>query len=546
MPEMYLWWQRAVIYQIYPRSFMDSNGDGTGDLPGITGKLDYLQWLGVDAIWISPIFPSPMADFGYDVANYTDIEPLFGTLRDFDTLIEEAHRRGLRLLLDFVPNHTSDQHPWFQESRSSLDNSKRDWYLWHDPATDGGPPNNWLSRFGGSGWEWDEATGQYYYHSFLKEQPDLNWRNPEVKEAMFNALRFWLDRGVDGFRVDVIYFMIKDAQFRDNPPDPNNSSGDPWDNQLQIYTLNMPEVHDLIREFRQVLDSYPERVMIGEIYLPNPDLVEYYGANLDECHLPFNFALIDFSSNPDKPWSRPWNADALRKAIEDYEAALPPGAWPNWVLGNHDQHRIATRIGPRQARVAQMLLLTLRGTITCYYGDELGMHDVPIAPDQVKDPFEKNVPGIGLGRDPERTPMQWGSEPFAGFSTVEPWLPVADDYETYNVKVEREQPNSMLTLVRRLLSLRRASRALSVGSIQTVPTGSPDLLAYMRESEGERFLVVLNLSSSDLAYDFESVAKEGTLLVSTRLDREGVEHFSSLHLRRDEGLLLSLPSSQTS
>lgn len=536
----YLWWQRGVIYQIYPRSFMDSNGDGAGDLPGITSKLDYLQWLGIDALWISPIFPSPMADFGYDVADYTDIEPLFGTLDDFDKLVVEAHKHQLRVILDFVPNHTSDQHRWFQESRSSRDNAKRDWYIWKDPSEGGGPPNNWLSRFGGSGWEWDADTGQYYYHSFLKAQPDLNWRNPEVKAAMFNALRFWLDRGVDGFRVDVIHFMLKDAAWRDNPPNPNNDSDDPWNAQLQIYTLDRPEVHDLIREFRAVIDSYPDRFMVGEIYLPYADLMKYYGAALDECHMPYNFELINETraSGIQRPLLS--DAAALRATIEAYEEALPPGAWPNWVLGNHDQHRAASRVGLPQARVAQMLLLTLRGTPTLYYGDELGMRDVPIAPHQVRDPFEKNVPGIGVGRDPERTPMQWSGEPNAGFSTAEPWLPVAEEYAEYSVEIESAQPHSMLTLTKRLLSLRRETPALSVGTYQTVETNVPEVVIYLREHGDERFLVALNLGQTEIALNLSSVAATGDIAISTHLDRMGVTQLSALPLRADEGLVVRL------
>ena len=374
------WWQNGVIYQIYPRSFQDSNGDGIGDLPGIIRRLDYLVTIGIDAIWISPIFPSPMADFGYDVADYCDVATIFGNLGDFDRLVAEAHRRGLRLILDFVPNHTSNQHPWFIESRGSRDNPKRDWYIWRDGSGQGGLPNNWLSHFGGPAWAWDEATKQYYYHSFLPEQPDLNWRNPAVKQAMYAVLRFWLDRGVDGFRVDVLWLLIKDDRFLDNPVNPGYVPGESSHNRLlPLYTANRPEVHAIIAEMRSVIDAYADRVLIGEIYLPIDLLVTYYGHNLGGAHLPFNFQLLQTA----------WNAASIARIVEEYEAALPSGAWPNWVLGNHDKPRIASRIGEAQARVAAMLLLTLRGTPTIYYGEEIGMKDIPISSEQVQDPARK-------------------------------------------------------------------------------------------------------------------------------------------------------------
>ena len=382
-----------MIYQIYPRSFQDTNGDGIGDLKGIERRLDYLASLGVDAIWISPIYPSPMADFGYDVADYCGVDPRFGTLADFDDLLAQAHARGLKVLLDFVPNHTSDRHPWFVESRSSRDNPKRDWYIWRDPAPDGGPPNNWISDFGGSAWEWDEATGQYYYHAFLKEQPDLNWRNPAVQAAMYDVMRFWFDRGVDGFRIDVLWHMIKAADFPDNPPNPayQPAMGD-MHRVLQLHSTDQPEVHEIAADMRAIADSYGaegrgERVLIGEIYLPVDRLMHYYGRERAGVHLPFNFQLVD----------APWEARALATLIADYEAALPPGGWPNWVLGNHDRPRVAAKRGQAQARVAAMLLLTLRGTPTLYYGDELGLTDVAIPPAEVQDPRELREPGLGLG-----------------------------------------------------------------------------------------------------------------------------------------------------
>jgi alpha-glucosidase len=524
------WWERGIIYQIYPRSFMDSNGDGIGDLAGIRAKLDYLQWLGVDAIWISPFYPSPMADFGYDISNYTDIDPIFGSLNDFDALLADAHGRGLKLLLDYVPNHTSDRHPWFLDARSSRNSAKRDWYIWRDPKPDGGPPNNWLSNFGGGAWEWDPTTGQYYYHAFLKEQPDLNWRNPEVQDAMLKVLRFWLDRGVDGFRVDVMHHLVKDSEFRDNPPNPDwRPEMGPYRELLTTYTADLPEVQEIVARFRSVVEEYDDRMLVGEIYLPVERLMAYYGASGKGAHLPFNFQLIRL----------PWNAREITAAVERYEALLPSYAWPNWVLGNHDKSRVATRVGAAQARVAAMLLLTLRGTPTMYYGDEIGMHDVQILADKVRDPFEKNVPGLGLGRDPERTPMQWSGNEHADFTTGIPWLPIADDHQAVNVARERNEPTSILALYHRLIELRRAEPALSVGEFAPLPTGE-DLMAYVRKANERRLLIVLNLSARTQSFSLTELQCRGILLLSTSLDRKQEELPDKLDLRADEGVIVEL------
>jgi len=500
-----LWWQSGTIYQIYPRSFQDSNADGVGDLKGIESRLDDLAALGVDAIWISPIYPSPQADFGYDVADYTGIDPRFGTLDDFDSLLKAAHARELKLLLDFVPNHSSDQHPWFVESRSSRDNPKRDWYLWRDPAPDGGPPNNWISDFGGPAWEHDEATGQYYYHAFLKEQPDLNWRNPELRAAMLDVLHFWFERGVDGFRIDVLWHMIKHADFPDNPANPSFTPAmGEMHRVLQLHSTDQPEVHGIAADMRRVADAWPERVLIGEIYLPVDKLMDYYGKGQPGVHLPFNFQLID----------APWEARSLAALIADYEAALPPGGWPNWVLGNHDRPRAATRFGPEQARVAAMLLLTLRGTPTIYYGDEIGMADVAIPADQVYDPRELREPGIGLGRDPVRTPMAWDASANAGFSTATPWLPLHPDWQARNVEAQREDPRSMWRLYHDLLALRRANPALSVGDWLPIEcTGN--LLAYERRHDDERILVVLNLGDTPESFAIPEWAEGLGVLLTT-------------------------------
>lgn len=524
------WWQEAIIYQVYPRSFMDFDGDGIGDLKGLESRLDYLEWLGIEAVWLSPIYPSPMADFGYDVSSYVDIHPMFGTLADFDSLLHAVHRRGMRLIMDFVPNHTSEAHPWFIASRSSRDNPKRDWYIWLDPAPDGGPPNNWLSNFGGTAWEYDQTTGQYYYHAFLPQQPDLNWRNPEVQAAMLDAMRFWLDRGVDGFRVDVIWHLIKDEEFRGNPPDPNwHPDMGPHRQLLQVYTTDRPEVHDVIEKMRRLLDEYEDRMMVGEIYLPVERLVTYYGTDgRSGVHLPFNFQLILL----------PWDASAICHAVDHYEAALPRDGWPNWVLGNHDNHRIASRVGGAQARVAAMLLLTLRGTPTMYYGDEIGMHDVPIPPDSVHDPFEKNVPGLGLGRDPERTPMQWDAGRNAGFTVGTPWLPISEDYRLVNAEVARDDPHSILNLYRRLLELRSHESALKVGSYRSVHAPE-DVFAYLREDRGRRFLIALNFSGEPRKLAGGDVAA-GEIVLSTSLDREGERLHGAVEMAPNQGLIVRL------
>ena len=517
-----LWWQHGIVYQVYPRSFQDTNGDGVGDLPGIHRRLDYLASLGVDAVWISPIYPSPMADFGYDVADYCDIDPLFGTLADFDALVAEAHARGLKVILDFVPNHTSDRHPWFLDSRSSRKSAKRDWYIWRDGKPDGAPPNNWISHFGGPAWTFDEATGQWYLHSFLRQQPDLNWRNADVRAAMYDALRFWLDRGVDGFRVDVIWLLIKDEALRDNPLNPTwQPPGAEIGKLIQFYNADRPEVHDVIAEMRAVLDEFNERVLIGEIYLPLERLVTYYGKELKGAQLPLNFQLLETA----------WNARAIAKAIEDYERLLPSGGWPNWVLGNHDWPRIAARVGERQARVAAILLMTLRGTPTIYYGDEIGLSRVEIPPEAVQDPWGINEPG--QGRDPSRTPMQWDGGPQAGFTSGKPWLPLSDDHAARNVAALEADAGSVLNLYRALIALRRAHRALSVGAFR-LRAVDDDVLVYERSSGDERLVVALNLSSHDRP--LPDALAGVSVLISTHGDRSGVR--DGTPLRADEGLVL--------
>ncbi|MGA8938962.1 MAG: alpha-amylase family glycosyl hydrolase [Acidobacteriaceae bacterium] len=590
--EATLWWQVRVVYQVYPRSFQDTNGDGVGDLKGITARLDYLKGLGVDAVWLSPIYPSPMADFGYDVSDYTGVDPLFGTMEDFDALLARAHARGLRVILDFVPNHTSDQHPWFLESRSSKtngpDNKKRDWYLWHDAALPGDDwkpawervPNNWMSQFGGPAWTWDEGTQQFYLHSFLKEQPDLNWRNPVVRAAMYAAMRFWLDKGVDGFRMDVLWLLVKDKYFQNNPPDAKYDPARP--DFVPVHNADQPETLEIVAEMRAVMDAYGDslagasgvlfpneqaglaggtaglsttpsqrregsgrddnsvgdqkkaehssRVLIGEIYLPLDRLVKYYGVGpqLSGANLPFNFQLI----------LTRWAADAVAEMIRSYEALLPAGAWPNYVLGNHDQSRLATRIGAQQARAAAMLLLTLRGTPTMYYGDELGMVDVAIRPDQVRDPAAKDG---GKGRDPERSPMIWVNAPNAGFAPVGavPWLPLEAGWETMNAAEQAKDPKSMLTLYRKLLALRRQHDTLHAGGIADV-AAEGEVLRYRRvglpDGASSDFEVLLNLGS-----EVATVAcGKGIVVLTTLLDGEGSEVEGTVMVEAGEGLLISL------
>ena len=527
----FLWWQREVIYQIYPRSYQDSNGDGVGDLNGIRTRLDYLAELGVKVIWLSPIYPSPMADFGYDISDYKDVHPLFGTLADFDRLIGDVHARNMKLILDLVPNHTSHQHPWFIESRSSRDNPKRDWYLWRDARPDGGLPNNWRAAFGGSAWEWDEHTGQYYYHAFLKEQPDLNWRNTEVQQAMFDVMRFWLDRGVDGFRIDVLWHLIKDAAFRDNPVNPDYQPYmATYDELLPVYSTDQHEVHDIVAKMRSLLNQYDSRMMIGEIYLPIHKLVTYYGSQNNGAHLPFNFQLITL----------PWTAKNISAAVHEYEGALPAEGWPNWVLGNHDQPRVASRVGQEQARVAAMLLLTLRGTPTLYYGDEIGMRDVPIPQNEIQDPQGLNMPDKNLSRDPARTPMPWTEQVNAGFTTaIKPWLRLDRNAPIVNVSRQQNDPFSMLALYERLIYLRQQQPALQIGNYTPV-YADHQIFSYMRTwADASSYIIVLNLTHRTASFRPPQSFK-GMIELSTSPEIEGLRVQDRIEMGGDEGIIIRL------
>lgn len=529
------WWQGAVVYQSHLPSFRDGDGDGIGDLVGLTASLDYLAGvLGVNAIWVGPFFRSPLLDQGFDISDFCAIEPTFGTFEIFDRLVAEAHARGIRIIADYVPNHTSDQHPWFADSRSSRAGPKRDWYVWADPSPEGGPPNNWISESGGSAWEFDAATGEYYLHSHLKEQPDLNWRNPEVRQAMLDVLRFWLDHGVDGFRIDVAHMLMKDPLLRDNPPNPA-ARPNPYDiqhpdftSQLHVHDRLHPDVHGVLRDIRSVLDEYDDRASIAEIEaLDWGPWADFFGADLDGIHLPFAFRLIE----------TPWRPDALAGELRGLQAALPSGAWPCLALGNHDRPRLATRLGHSQARVAAMMLLTLRGTVVTYYGDELGMTDQPVPVERQRDHF--GLFAGGVSRDPSRTPMPWDDGPNGGFSSAQPeglWLPISEELDVVNVCAQLADPGSMLTLNRELLALRRASTALHSGDIEVLePTDA--VLLYTRSAGDDVKLVALNLTPSEQVV---TVDGPGTVLLSTQLARCGEPVSGVLKLRPDEGVVVEL------
>jgi alpha-glucosidase len=516
-PNSETWWREGVFYQIYPRSFADSNGDGNGDLGGILAHLDHLndgtpQSLGVDAIWLSPIYPSPFDDMGYDVSDYCDIHPMFGSLQDFDNLLRAAHQRNLRLLMDLVFNHTSYLHPWFQESRSSRQNPKRDWYIWKDPSPRGKVPNNWQSVFGGSAWEWDEATQQYYYHMFLPQQPDLNWRNPAVREALYDVMRFWLERGVDGFRLDVVNAYFKDALFRDNPPRFGLRG---YDRQKHLYDKDQPELLDVYAEMRQLLDSYPERMCVGEVMDGHPELnARYCGEG--KLHLIFDFNFT----------RQPWHPAAFQNAVLRAEANLPPGGWPCYTLSNHDISRHLSRYGGRypheRAKVAAAMLLTLRGTPFLYQGEEIGMRDGKIPYAMIQDPPGKRYYPFYKGRDPVRTPIPWDDSAGGGFTSGKPWLPLNSDYRQVNVAAQRDDPNSVFSFYRKLIWLRKDCPALRRGSFEPLIRRPSDGLAYLRRSEGQTILVALNFFAlpATLRLDFDLPAQKWRTILGTHREAD--------------------------
>ena len=521
------WWRDGVIYQIYPRSFMDSNGDGIGDLEGIRQRLDHLEWLGVDAIWLSPCFRSPMADFGYDVSDYCDIDPIFGTLEDFDRLLADAHARGIKIVLDWVPNHCSEEHPWFLAARSSREDPKRDWFVWRDPGPNGEPPNNWFSNFGGGAWELDPATGQMYLHTFLKEQPELDWRNPELVAAMHDTLRFWLDRGVDGFRMDVIHRIAKHPDLLDNPP--NDSGLEGWIGQQHLHDENHEDVHALLRGIRGVLDEYDDRMAVGEVYLFDPaEVARYYGQG-DEQHLAFNFKFMH----------TPFAAAAFREQIELFTRLVPDGCWPDWVLSSHDAIRHASRHGGEgdaRARLAAAMLLTLRGTPFVYYGEELGMRNVEVPLEAMQDPLAHTI-APKLSRDGERTPMLWEDAEGAGFTRGTPWLPVGPEVATRNAARQREDRDSILHLYRDLIHLRRDTPALSRGEMELLDAPE-DVLAWTRSAAGSRAVVALNLGSESRRVSLP----EGAVLggVAIRPGASLPERSGAFELGPEEGWVLVL------
>jgi alpha-glucosidase len=486
MDKNFLWWRDGVIYQIYPRSFADSNNDGIGDLPGITAKLDYLADLGVDALWLSPIYPSPDKDFGYDVANYFNIDPKFGTLSDFDRLLNEAHKLHLHIILDLVLNHTSDQNPWFQQSKSSRTNPYRDWYIWRDsPKGKKQPPNNWKSVFGGPGWEYDEKTKQSYFHMFVKEQPDLNWRNPDVYKKMLEVFKFWLERGVDGFRLDVFNEYYKDDQFRNNPP---KFGIRPFDQQRHIYDVSQPEMFTALKGIRALLDGYPERYAVGETFLATTEQAARY-IGPEKLHAGFDFNFL----------TCPWNPKRFLSVINKWDSLLSANAWPNYVLNNHDNPRSASRYGQgendERLKVAAAMLLTLRGTPFLYYGEEIGMRNLKLRRSEIQDPLGIHFWPIPVGRDGCRSPMQWDASENAGFSTGKPWLKIHPDYRKRNLTAQKANPNSLFNFYKHLLAIRKATPALQQGSFMPLTYDPRQLLAYLRQDAEQTVLVVLNFSN---------------------------------------------------
>lgn len=529
------WLKKASVYHIYPRSFKDTTGNGIGDLQGIIDSLDYFndgtaESLGVDALWLSPVYPSPGKDFGYDVTDHKAIDPLMGDMATFDTLLAEAARRDIRILLDYVPNHTSDEHPWFIESRSSRKNPKRDWYIWRNPAEGGGPPNNWLSVFGGSAWTFDEQSNQYYLHHHFSFQPDLNWRNEDVRKEMLSVLDFWLKKGVSGFRTDAIYTLIEDKSFADNPPNPDYRPGkdDPYLSLLHEHDVGDEELYTAIGMMCNVLSQYEDAFMVSESYVDVPTLGRLYDACKDGRHAPLNFSLI----------SLPWSAHTYKEHIEAIEKTLGDNEWPNYVLGNHDRRRVASRLGRDRARLLAILQLTLRGMPFIYYGEEIGMKGTEIEDCERKDPLSLQLPGMHMGRDRERGPMQWSGTEHAGFTTGSPWLPVSDDYELYNVKAEEEDPDSFLALYRHLIWHRKQSLALSQGTYVAMDIGVENVFAYERVFGNERVCVVLNFCTEDR--DIVLPFKRAEVVTSTHMRKEGeIIEDPQYRLRGYEGLVLS-------
>jgi alpha-glucosidase len=523
------WWHHGVLYQIYPRSFADSDGDGVGDLRGVVARLDHLEWLGVDAIWLNPTMPSPNDDWGYDVADYRAVHPDLGTTEDLELLIEEAGKHGIRVLLDLVPNHTSDRHEWFQDALTGRDATHRDYYVWADPKPDGSPPNNWVSSFGGPAWTMDEASRQFYLHNFLPTQPDLNWWNEAVRDEFDDILRFWFERGIAGFRIDVTHGIVKDRELRDDPAaTPDDHPHIQARGNRQVFSMNRPEVHDVLRRWRALADAEePPRILVGETYVLDLDqLIPFYGKGEDELNLAFNFLFVHAELD----------AAELRTIVEGVEAKLPAGAWPVWTGSNHDAGRLATRWADgdaARARAALMMLLTLRGTPVLYYGDEIGLPDVPLDPADALDPVPRRTGHPERNRDPCRTPMPWNAGEGAGFTApgVTPWLPIGDA-AACNVEAEREDPDSTLHLVRDLIALRRERAELRSGAYTSLP--APDGAWVWRRGDG--LAIALNLAAEEAVVD----GLEGTILLATARARDGEAVAGALTLGPGEGAIVEL------
>lgn len=521
------WWKEGVIYHIYPRSFQDSTGDGNGDLQGITKRLDYFEFLGIKILYLSPIFRSPMVDNGYDISDFKDIDPMFGNLQDFEELLKEAHLRGMKLILDFVANHTSDQHPWFIESRSSKVNPKRDWYVWLDPAPGGGPPNNWVSVFGGSAWTYDAKTNQYYLHQFCPEQPDLNLRNAEVLGALNDVLTFWLDRGVDGFRADAVAHLVEDSRFQDEPTKDGYDTKRPrYDDLDHVYTKNFTANHKIVQGWRAVLDQYKDsyRILIGEILDDNfQEVIKYYGGRFsNEFDFPFNFGLLGLSQ---------FNiAEEVYHVISDYLAALPKGKWPNWLLGNHDFPRIGSKVSHEYCRALNVLLLTLPGTAVTYYGEEIGMIDAKV-------PFKSQKDF----RDPQRSPMQWCDKENAGFTpATKAWVPLAENYKTTNVEFQKADPTSALYLYKELVNLRSTIECFKGLSFKAVYVDA-SVLAYTRSDRHHTFVIMINFGKDRWEGSLNRISGSGVVVIDSEMKQTGTNiSFVRVTLNKAQALVIKM------
>jgi alpha-glucosidase len=519
-------WGKRIIYQIYPRSFKDSGNDGIGDLKGIGDKLGYLKSLGIDAIWLSPIYRSPMRDFGYDISDYYDIDPIFGTSEDFDNLIKKSHDLDIKVLMDFVPNHTSIDHSWFMDSKSDKKSQKRDWYIWRPPGKKGGVPNNWLSQFGGSAWEFDKTTGEYYLHTFDVSQPDLNWRNQEVVEQILNVMRYWLDRGVDGFRVDVAYYLFKDPFFRDEPANPAHQGHRlHYDSLSHIYTIALPETLEMIKRLNNVVNEYEDRFMVCEIYTFLHEIVNLYNIIDHQSFAPFNFSLI----------SHAWDAREQKKFIDEFDKLVGQDYFPTYVLGNHDQPRIYTRLGEAGARAAAMLQLTLRGIPFIYYGEELGMKNVNIPKEKIRDPMVKKPRVYNFGRDTVRTPMQWNGSKFGGFSKVEPWLPLEKGFTKKNVDLQENDKKSFLNLYKTLIRLRKTRESLSNGKYIPLDIKNENIMGFVRQKSREKTLILINFSKT--FQEIQTPRGEWKEILNTNMNKNNRSGTGVITLQPSEGII---------